>query len=259
MWAQLYRTIGSLTDSERDFGLAAQRIQEALLTVHVPTVSGLDLGVRASPARQVGGDYIDLFPFGTKRLVFAMGDASGKSLSAALNALMLRYLVRGLVRVIGSDDLESITAHTNDIVTEDLHDGDQFITFVIGELDVSSGSLKVVNAGHEPPLILRQDCSIVESMSSPNLVLGVKPNLGFRGEQTPLGIGDIVIVYTDGLTEATNKKGELFTIESLQDTIVEYRHLGSQQLAEALFDTVRTYAGGDLRDDATVLVMRRIR
>jgi serine phosphatase RsbU (regulator of sigma subunit) len=87
MWASLYRTIGSLTDSERDFGLAAQRIQEALLTVHVPTVSALDIGVQAAPARQVGGDYIDLFLLDECRLVFALGDASGKSLSAALNAL----------------------------------------------------------------------------------------------------------------------------------------------------------------------------
>jgi len=80
----LYQIVGSLTDSERDFGLAAQRIQEALLTIHAPTVCGLDLGVKAAPARLVGGDYIDLFPINKQQLVFGLGDASGKSLSAAL-------------------------------------------------------------------------------------------------------------------------------------------------------------------------------
>ncbi|MGB8907445.1 MAG: PP2C family protein-serine/threonine phosphatase [Candidatus Cybelea sp.] len=257
MWASLYRTIGSLTDSERDFGLAAQRIQEALLTVHVPTVSALDIGVQAAPARQVGGDYIDLFLLDEHRLVFALGDASGKSLSAALNALMLRYLVRGLVRVMGSDDLESITAHTNNIVSDDLRDGDHFITFAIGAIDASSGSLKIVNAGHEPPLILREGFTSVETMFSRNLVLGVNHNERFIPEATQLGVGDLIVVYTDGLTEATNKQGELFTIECLKETVLSHRDLGSQQLAANLFDTVKTYAGQDLRDDATVLVMRR--
>jgi phosphoserine phosphatase RsbU/P len=257
MWASLSRTIGSLTDSERDFGLAAQRIQEALLTVHVPTVSALDIGVRASPARQVGGDYIDLFLLDESRLVFALGDASGKSLAAALNALMLRYLVRGLVRLMGSEDLGSTTAHTNNIVAEDLHDTDQFITFVIGAFEASSGSLKIVNAGHEPPLILREGCASVEIMSSPNLVLGVNHDVTFIPEETQLEVGDLIVVYTDGLTEATNKEGELFTIERLQQSLLDYRHLASMQLAETLFDTVKTYAGQDLRDDATVLVMRR--
>ena len=170
---------------------------------------------------------------------------------------MLRYLVRGLVRVIGSDDLESITAHTNDIVAEDLRETDHFITFAIGALDASSGALKVVNAGHEPALILREAGDSVEEMSSPNLVLGINPNVTFGCEETRLDAGDLLILYTDGLTEATNEKGEFFTIECLKDVILAHRHLGAQQLAETLFDAVKTYAGHDLRDDATVLVMRR--
>lgn len=257
MWSSLYRAIGTLTDSERDFGLAAQRIQEALLTIHVPTISGLDLGVRAAPARLVGGDYIDLFPINERRLVFGLGDASGKSLSAALNALMLRYLVRGLVRVLGSQELESITGHTNGVVAEDLRDGDHFITFVIGAIDASSGLLRIVNAGHEPPLVLRAGASSVETLSSQNLVLGVNADVRFIPEETTLGIGDRAVIYTDGLTEATNKRGELFTIERLKETILAHRDLGAQKLSETLFDTVKTYAGQEMRDDATVLVIVR--
>jgi sigma-B regulation protein RsbU (phosphoserine phosphatase) len=170
---------------------------------------------------------------------------------------MLRYLVRGLVRVMGSDDLESITAHTNNIVADDLRDGDHFITFAIGAIDASSGALNIVNAGHEPPLILREGCSSIEAMFSRNLVLGVNHNERFIPEASHLGVGDLIVVYTDGLTEATNKEGELFTIECLKETILGQRRLGSQQLAANLFDTVKTYAGQDLRDDATVLVIRR--
>ncbi len=258
MWTSLYRTIGGLADSERDFSLAAQRIQTALLTVAVPTIAGLDIGVHAAPARQVGGDYIDLFAIGQRKLVFGLGDASGKSLSAALNALMLRYLIRGLVKALGSDELEAITRHTNSVVTEDLRDNDHFITFLIGELDTSSGALRVVNAGHEPPLILRAGSASVETMPSRNLVLGVNSEVAYGTDERALGIGDLVVVYTDGLTEATNTKGELFTLERLEETIVANRELGSRDLAECLFETVKNYAGQDMRDDATVLAMRRI-
>lgn len=257
MSTSLYNAVGSLTDSERDFGLAAQRIQDALLTVHVPTISGLELGVTAAPARLVGGDYIDLFPINEKELVFGLGDASGKSLAAALNALMLRYLVRGLVRVLGSRELEMITAHTNSVVAEDLRDGDHFITFVIGAIDACSGVLRIVNAGHEPPLILRAGGSLVEALSGPNLVLGVNADVTFIPEESLLGIGDRVVIYTDGLTEATNKAGELFTIERLKETILTHGHLGAQALSDALFETVKTYAGQEMRDDATVLVIVR--
>jgi phosphoserine phosphatase RsbU/P len=257
MSISLHDAIGSLTDSERDFGLAAQRIQEALLTIHVPTISGLDLGMTAAPARLVGGDYIDLFPIDEKRLVFGLGDASGKSLSAALNALMLRYLVRGLVRVLGSQQLELITGHTNGVVAEDLRNGDHFITFVIGAIDARSGVLRIVNAGHEPPLILRSGASSVETLSGHNLVLGVNAEVAFSSEETLLGIGDRAVIYTDGLTEATNKQGELFTIERLKETILAHGHLGAQELSEALFETVKTYAGHEMRDDATVLVILR--
>ncbi|MFY9738515.1 MAG: PP2C family protein-serine/threonine phosphatase [Candidatus Cybelea sp.] len=257
MWTSLYRAFGALTDSERDFSLAAQRIQAALLTVQIPAIAGLDIGVRASPARQVGGDYIDLFPVDDQRLVFGLGDASGKSLSAALNALMLRYLVRGLVKALSSDQLEAITAHANDVVTEDLHDSDHFITFLIGSLEISSGLMRIVNAGHEPPLILRVGASSVETLPARNLVLGVNAGLVYTSAATTLEVGDLAVTYTDGLTEASNSKGELFTIERLAETIVAHRHLRCAELADCLFETVKNYAGQDLRDDATVLALRR--
>jgi len=253
----MYRAFGALADSERDFNLAAQRIQAALLSVQVPAIAGLDIGVHASPARRVGGDYIDLFRVDEQKLVFGLGDASGKSLSAALNALMLRYLIRGLVNALSCEQLAAITAHTNDVVTDDLRDTDHFITFLIGSLEVSSGLMRIVNAGHEPPLILRVGGSSVEAMLGRNLVLGVNGGLVYDAEVTMLEIGDLVVAYTDGLTEATNSKGELFTIERLAETILAHRDLGCAELADCLFETVKNYAGQDMRDDATVLVLRR--
>lgn len=259
MDASLRRAIGALTlgdDAERHFDLAAARIQHALLDVALPPVDGLDIGVHAEPARLVGGDYIDLYSTGEHSLLFALGDASGKSLAAAMTALMLRYLVRGLVSALGTADLATIVRHINSVVSDDLTDG-SFITFVLGHYDGSDGSVRVVNAGHEPPLVLRAGADCVETIDPHGIVLGIEPDASFSETGCTLGIGDVLAVYTDGLTEATNKRGELYTIDRLSRDLLDHRELNAQRIAETMFETVRRYAAGEMRDDATILVLRR--
>jgi phosphoserine phosphatase RsbU/P len=259
MWASISRAVSALSggeNAERDFDLAAERIQSALLSVTIPDVPGLEFGVHAEPARLVGGDYIDVFS-SRDQLLFGLGDASGKSLAAALNALMLRYLVRGLVQALGCDQLQAIVEHTNSVVAEDLRSSDHFITLVVGAVEAASGRLRIVNAGHEPPLILRAAAPAVEIMMTHDIVLGVNDSVKYRVEETTLGDGDRAVVYTDGLTEASNKRGELYTVERLRENFLANRELPAQALADALFDAVKTYAGAEMRDDATILVIRR--
>ena len=260
MYRSLKKTIAALTggeEAEREFNLAAERIQRALLDIALPQIANLDIGVKAEPARLVGGDYIDLFVPDAQSLVFGLGDASGKSLAAALNALMLRYLVRGLVRVLGRDNLLAIATHTNEVVTEDMTDG-SFITFLLGAIDAESGALHIVNAGHEPALILRRNADVAYPMDASGIVLGITTDAPFSEQTTSLSSGDLVLFYTDGLTEATNKKGELYTVEMLRQTFVAARALSSQDLADSIFATVKAYSDGSIRDDATILVMRRL-
>lgn len=245
------------TDAERHFEDAAQRIQHALLDVSIPPIEGIEIGIHAEPARLVGGDYIDLYLGTPGCLVFALGDASGKSLGAAMTALMLRYLVRGLVKAIGSDDLSLILRHVNDVVGEDLDEG-SFITFLIGRYEPATGSLSLANAGHEPPLVLRADVESVDLLEGHGMVLGVDSAPSFPQIETSLAPGDLVLVYTDGLTEATNERGELYTIERLTRDLTAHRHRTAQEIADGIFETVRAYAQGELRDDATILVMRAL-
>lgn len=260
MWHSVSKVIGALTsgdDAARQYDVAAERIQTALLTVTVPQMPGLDIGVRAEPARLVGGDYIDVFVRGDQ-LMFGLGDASGKSLGAAINALMLRYLLRGLIQVLGHEQLAAIVRHTNDVVIEDFNDTDYFITFLVGTLHAGSGSFKVVNAGHEPPLVLRHEAAEVEVLGAHGIVLGVERDAKYIVQETLLDVGDRVVLYTDGLTEASNERGELFTVERLRQQFVEHRYLGAQELADRLFDDVKTYSDDNMRDDATILVVRRL-
>lgn len=252
------RAIAALTfgaDAQRHFDLAADRIARALLEVPIPAVDGINVGLRAQPSRLVGGDYIDLFRRGQNGIVFGLGDASGKSLAAALNALMLRYLVRGLVTALGTDDLAILVKHANTVVTQDV-DNDSFITFVCGELDPAARTLRLVNAGHEPALVLRRDGASVEVVESHGIVLGVDADAAYRELVVPIEPGDTIVFYTDGLTEATNQRGELYTIDRLCDDIVASRDAGAQALADSVFDTVHAFAEGELRDDSTILVLR---
>lgn len=261
MEAAIRRAVVALTlgdDAERHFDLATKRIQESLLAVTIPVLPGFDLGVHAEPARLVGGDYIDLYPTGTGELVAALGDASGKSLAAALTALMLRYLVRGLVTAHGTHDLARQLGHINRVVSEDLTDG-AFITFVVGVLDGPTGKLRIANAGHEPPLLLRAASARVETIDAHGIVLGVDVGATYTEVACDLGPGDIVVLYTDGLTEATNERGEMYTIERICEDIARNRSLSAPELAESVFATVRDFATGELKDDATIFTIKRDR
>lgn len=258
MDASIRRAIEALTsgdDAERHFDLAANRISRALLNVAIPGVDGIGIGFRAEPSRLVGGDYLDLLPDGASGLFFGLGDASGKSLAAALNSLMVRYLVRGLVTALGTNGLEIIVQHANTVVTQDV-DADSFVTFMLGVIDPVLGTLRLVNAGHEPALILHAHAPAVEVTQMHGVVLGVVAGASYFEETIAVSRGDTIVLYTDGLTEATNERGELFTIERLCEAIVRHRTKSPQELADTVFETVRAYAGNELRDDSTILVLR---
>jgi sigma-B regulation protein RsbU (phosphoserine phosphatase) len=259
MLGSLRRTIAALTtgtDEQRQFELAAQRIQESLLEVTIPEIPGYAIGVHAEPARLVGGDYIDLYWHGDGALVFGLGDASGKSLAAALNSLMLRYLVRGLLRSLGTNRMSQVVTHMNEVLVEDIpHDA--FITFLLGRLDLTSGLLVTVNAGHEPPLIFDARSQTVRTLEAHDIVLGVSTQTDYTEEEYAMGPGDAAVFYTDGLTEATNVDGEMYTIEGMKRELLRNHDADAGTLATTMFEAVKTYAGTPLRDDATICVLRR--
>jgi sigma-B regulation protein RsbU (phosphoserine phosphatase) len=260
MWGPIGRAVAAFTDGDDDarrhFELAATRIQHALLDVVVPDVPKYELGIHAEPARLVGGDYIDLYPCGDDALAFGLGDASGKSLAAALNSLALRSLIRGLIKALGTGDLVEIVTHANDVLVEDT-DGASFITFLFGVLEFKSGRLRVVNAGHEPPLILRAAASKVVTLDAHDIVLGITKATAYREEECLLEAGDIAVFYTDGLTEATNNQGEMYTIEGLKAELLRSRHLPASAIADQMFAAVKAYAISPMRDDSTIFVAKR--
>ena len=230
----------------KEFEDVADRIQRSLLTIDVPRVDGIEIGMRAAPARLVGGDYVDVVARPGKTPIFAIGDVSGKSLPAALRAMALKYLVRGLISVLDGD-IASIVAHANEVVCADI-EPDSFVTFCMAELGNDLRSLRVANAGHDPALILRAATRGIEQMDVGALAMGIEPRVTYREQCASLQAGDTVAFYTDGFTEARNPEGEQFTLAHVKDGLLEYQDLPAQELADALFDRIEAYAAGTLND-----------
>lgn len=242
-------------DIFNDFDKVAQDIQRTLLAVSDVRYAGLDIGIRAAPARITGGDYLDVVRRNELPPVFAMGDASGRSLPAALRALTLKFVIRALVA--GGHSLEDVAATANAVMADAIH-ADEYVSMVLCAIVDEGRMLAVVNAGHDPPLIYRGSRDDVEELPPSGLVLGVQRAFRFEEQRAPLDKGDAVVLYTDGFVEARNPHGEQFTLAQLKRCLLEHVPLSAQALADVLFARVEEHASGTLRDDASIMVVRVI-
>jgi sigma-B regulation protein RsbU (phosphoserine phosphatase) len=237
-----------------EFAAVADQIQRALLAIDLPHLPGIEIGARAAPARLVGGDYLDVIVREGRSPLFAIGDVSGKSLPAAMRAVMLKYLVRGLTYA-QTDDLTRVLRHTNAAMCEETAE-DGFVTFLIATLEHENRQLRIANAGHDPPLIYRAAQGTIEQMRESGLVLGVEPENAYVEQTTALEPEDAVILYTDGFTDARDPGGEQFTLARIKEGLMSQRMLPAQAMADALFERVEAYAAGALYDDASIMVIR---
>ncbi len=256
MFSSFGRALGSADgrDLLHEFESVADRIQRSLLDIKLPLWTGIDVGYRAAPARIVGGDYVDVIARSAAPPLFAIGDVSGKSLPAALRAMTLKYLTRGLASVLDAD-LTAIVGRANDVIYVDI-EPDTFVTFCLATLADDLRTLRVANAGHDPPLIHRPGSREVEQMEPGGLAMGVETGIVYREQSAAVGRGDVIALYTDGFTEARNPAGEQFTLAHVKEGLLEFGDLPAQQLADALFERIETYSAGTLNDDATILIAR---
>ena len=231
----------------------ARRIQLAMLpSLSSATLDRDDLDIYASltPAREVGGDFYDFLLLGD-RLFFCIGDVSGKGVPAAL----VMAMASSAFRMLTTEDAtpEHIVAQMNDSMARD-NDYNMFITLFIGTLDLTTGHLRYVNAGHKAPMLGAQPLA-----SKPNLPVGVMPNLLFAAQETTLAPGDTLFLYTDGLTEAENDRQEQFDNDRMQAVCTEMLTEGttSQALIEKMTQAVESFVGEvEQSDDLTMLAIR---
>lgn len=232
---------------ERELTIA-HNIQKALLPQSFPEHADIDLYATQTPARDVGGDLYDYFVH-EGRLVFCIGDVSGKGVPAALLMAVMKSMFRSEAH--RADSAAGIVETMNRNLGEEYKGGD-FVTMFVGILDLKTGLLDYCNAGHEAPLVAGRPLDVKR-----NLPVGALSDWNYEGQQTQLKSGDMLFLYTDGLSEAKNSTGELLGRKRVQQIVSEHAIDTARQLVGVLEAEERYHAGdAEQNDDITMLAIR---
>ncbi len=231
----------------------AESMQRSLLPRSRPRAEGLDVGaVYASSARMdVGGDIYDFLQLADGRLAVVLGDVTGHGIDAAADMAMAKFVFRSLARE--HPEPGDFLAAANEVVLEEIADG-KFITMLYLTADGRAGELACASAGHPPPRILRAGAA-PEPLGVRGLALGIAELQDYPAESVTLGPGDAAVLYTDGLLEA-RREGELYGEDRLDESLAANASLPAEELAQALVEDCRAFAG-DLADDCAVVVVKR--
>jgi len=234
----------------------ARTVQQQLFPKALPQVAGWEFAGECLPARAVGGDYWDVFELRLGRIAVALGDVSGKGLGAALLMSNLHALVRTLLPRTG-DDLGAFMREVNEHLVESSPAG-MFVTLFLGILDTTTGELRYVNAGHPPGLVLCAGDGEARQLGAGGLPVGMLAEQGYEEGRAMLGPGSAVVLYSDGVTEATRSDGEMYEEERLVDVLGASRGQAATEVLTGLLAAVEAFvAGAEQADDISVLVVRR--
>ncbi|OLC77631.1 MAG: hypothetical protein AUH72_17230 [Acidobacteria bacterium 13_1_40CM_4_65_8] len=232
----------------------ARDIQQAMLPSGLYTAAGLETVGISRPANTVGGDFYDILPLPDGRVVVAVGDVAGKGSPAALLMALLLAMLRTLV----DEGLEPADLVTRLNVQVSRHaPGTRFITLLYAIFDPKTGVLTYVNAGHMPPLLLRNDGTCTR-LTEGGIALGMFDHSTYTTGQVTIECDELVAIYSDGITEAENPSGRPFDEAGLESALVAHRHDGLSSIGAAVVRAVEQYtADTRLADDLTILLLRR--
>lgn len=232
----------------------ASEIQRGLLPAEAPLYAGYEMASHNIPCRSVGGDYYDFVPYRDGRLALIIGDVSGKGMPAALMMSSLQARVEMLAE--NQPDPASAVGVLNRNLAARCPLG-KFITFFYALLDPASGSLAYSNAGHNYPLLLRSD-GTVERLAGGGIVLGLSPAARYDLESVQLRPGDLLALYSDGITEASDAEGQEFGEQGLIDFLTAHRSEACADVVSSLVEHVRRWSGDNsFADDFTIVLVRR--
>jgi len=239
-----------LQEQEREI-TEAKAIQERLLPREIPQVAGYEIATSWQSARIVSGDYFDVFALGADLLGLCIADVAGKGIPAALLMSNLQAAVRGLSSPEMAPDI--LCNNLNALVWRNTHT-DRFITLFYAHLDGRTRRLHYANAGHNAPIVLHRDGTL-HRLQEGGGVLGVFEEQKFDLGTVDLAKGDRLILFTDGVTEASNHEGEEFGEQRLLSLLGEHRALPASAIKGKIAAAISEFSGGHLTDDATLLVL----
>lgn len=235
---------------ERELQVAAE-IQMSILPRVLPTTDAFDYGGRILPARQVGGDFYDVFDLGDGKFGVLIGDVADKGVPSAI------FMARAHALIIAESDRETepgkVLRMVNDHITR-FEKATQFVTALFGVLDVDSGEFKYARAGHEPPLLLDEKGEVHRLPHQPGMALGLWENIVLDEYSLVLPKGSSLLMFTDGMTDCRNPKGEPFGLERVKNTLAGMKGANAQSICDQLFETLMTYQNGSRQEDDVTLL-----
>ena len=248
-----------LVDIQSDLSVARE-IQQGILPRNfslktLPDADAVDIYASMDAAKDVGGDFYDLFPIDDHRVGFAIADVSGKGVPAAIFMAVSHTLIKatGIRDLASNECMETVN---NILCNESV--GSMFVTVFYGIYDLQTGAVDYTNAGHNPPYILRADGTVEMLKNDGNLVLGVVEDMKFTRQSLQLNPGDALVMYTDGVTEAENIEHAQFGESRMEAALAELKGASSKQIVQTVIAKIREFtAGAPQSDDITQLVIRR--
>ncbi|UCH84147.1 MAG: SpoIIE family protein phosphatase [Candidatus Latescibacterota bacterium] len=234
----------------------AYEIQRNLLPSEPPYIDGYDVAGTSIPAQTVGGDYYDFIQTQKGGWAVCLGDVSGKGLPASLLMANTQATLRGQTLV--EADVNERIARANKLIYQSTDD-EKFVTLFYGILDVARHDISFVNAGHEPAIVVSSEGAI-ERLETGGMALGVVDDFPYKQETRQLAPGDVLIVYSDGVPDATNISDDAFGIEKLMLLAKEMRNEPTAVIVEKIVGAVNEHAGeAPQMDDVTLVVVKRAR
>jgi len=249
--ARLHKETLEKRKLEEDLKIARE-IQKTFLPKEDPSIAGFDIsGINLSSER-VGGDYYDFIPIVENQLGVAIADSSGKGIPASLIMAAFRASLKAEIR--NNYTIRTIFNKVNYLLFESL-ERENYVTAVYGVLDTKSKILTFSNGGHNPPILYRPNGAI-EYLTEGGIALGMFPNSTYEERSIPLNKGEVIVFYTDGITEAMNEKREEFGVKRLEEIIRNNPSLPARDLQTKIIDRINEFAGGKRSDDLTMMVIK---
>lgn len=233
--------------------IIARDIQKRLLPKILPKYKNLDISATNLSSKIVSGDYYDVFSLDGIRLMVAIADVSGKGTPASLLMASLQAILHAL------SPLNLSTSELVNRINKQIYENtsnDKFITCFLGIIDTFTKKLNYVNAGHNLPIIIKRNGEVIR-LEKGGIILGVTTeNIIYEEGNYNLNSGDVLVLFTDGITEATNREGIEFGEERLISIIQNNKHLSSEDIQEKIINQVKQYSGDNQTDDITLVVIK---
>jgi serine phosphatase RsbU (regulator of sigma subunit) len=255
-YRELQEAQAALVEKERlEHELAlARELQQSILPRTFPKLPGASCAALSRPAREVGGDFYDVIPLSGGRVGLLMADVSDKGLAAALYMALTRSLLRAEARHHASPRQVLLSTHR---LLLEMTQADMFVTVFYGVLDLGNGTLRYARAGHNYPLLFNPYSGECRALTGQGIVLGCVERVDLEEVSVELHPGELLVLYTDGITDANSTGGEFFGMKRLRETVCGTGELSPQSVCDLVFEHVDRFQAGAVQyDDMALLVAR---